>query len=120
MLGYKSPGGRVLSDGGLDITHNEEMAGALEHSTQKFIETAHNVDEMVGSIQNATTRAEKMAHSTESTAQDLDQIGEALDVALRVDRKSDTRERDTQTNAVRQTSSLAFPLPLTYLITRDK
>lgn len=57
----------------------EEMAGALEHSTQKFLETTHNVDGMVGSIQEATTQAEQMAHITESTAHDLDQIGEALD-----------------------------------------
>lgn len=57
----------------------EEMAGALEHSSQKFLETTRNVDEMVGSIQNATSQAEKMSHATESTARDLDQIGEALD-----------------------------------------
>ena len=57
----------------------EEMAGALEHSTEKFLETTRNVDEMVGSIQNATSQAEQMAHITESTACDLDQIGEALD-----------------------------------------
>lgn len=57
----------------------EEMAGALEHSTQKFLETTRDVDEMVGSIQNATSQAEQMAHITESTACDLDQIGEALD-----------------------------------------
>jgi methyl-accepting chemotaxis protein len=57
----------------------EEMAGALEHSSQKFLETTRNVDEMVGSIQNATSQAEQMAHVTESTAGDLDQIGEALD-----------------------------------------
>lgn len=57
----------------------EEMAGALEHSTRKFLETTHDVDEMVSSIQNATSQAEQMAHITESTACDLDQIGEALD-----------------------------------------
>jgi methyl-accepting chemotaxis protein len=57
----------------------EEMAGALEHSSQKFLETTRNVDEMVRSIQDATSQAEQMSHTTESTAQDLDQIGEALD-----------------------------------------
>jgi methyl-accepting chemotaxis protein len=57
----------------------EEMAGALEHSSQKFLETTRNVDEMVSSIQNATNQAEQMSHTTESTARDLDQIGEALD-----------------------------------------
>ncbi|MDH3453504.1 MAG: methyl-accepting chemotaxis protein [Desulfuromonadales bacterium] len=57
----------------------EEMAGALEHSSQKFLETTRNVDEMVSSIQNATSQAEQMSHVTESTARDLDQIGEALD-----------------------------------------
>ena len=57
----------------------EEMAGALEHSSQKFLETTRNVDEMVGSIQNATSQAEQMSHVTESTARDLDQIGEALE-----------------------------------------
>ncbi|MDH3808579.1 MAG: methyl-accepting chemotaxis protein [Desulfuromonadales bacterium] len=57
----------------------EEMAGALEHSSQKFLETTRNVDALVSSIQNATAQATQMAHTTESTAQDLDQIGEALD-----------------------------------------
>lgn len=57
----------------------EEMAGALEHSTQKFLETTYNVDEMVRSIQDTTEQAEKMVDTTESTAGDLDQIGEALD-----------------------------------------
>lgn len=57
----------------------EEMAGALEHSSQKFLETTRNVDEMVRSIQNATSQAEQMSHVTEGTARDLDQIGEALD-----------------------------------------
>jgi methyl-accepting chemotaxis protein len=57
----------------------EEMAGALEHSSNKFNETTRNVDEMVHSIQNATTQAEQVVHATESTAHDLDQIGEALD-----------------------------------------
>jgi methyl-accepting chemotaxis protein len=57
----------------------EEMAGALEHSSQKFLETTRNVDALVNSIQNATVQATQMAHTTESTAQDLDQIGEALD-----------------------------------------
>lgn len=57
----------------------EEMAGALEHSTLKFVETARNVDEMVHSIHNATSQAEQMSHVTESTARDLDQIGDALD-----------------------------------------
>jgi methyl-accepting chemotaxis protein len=57
----------------------EEMAGALEHSTQKFLETARNVDEMVRSIENATSQAQQMSRTTESTAYDLDKIGEALD-----------------------------------------
>ena len=57
----------------------EEMAGALEHSSLKFLETTRNVDEMVNSIQDATSQAEQMAHVTETTARDLDQIGEALD-----------------------------------------
>jgi methyl-accepting chemotaxis protein len=57
----------------------EEMAGALEHSSQKFLETARNVDEMVRSIESATIQAQQMAQTTESTARDLDKIGEALD-----------------------------------------
>lgn len=57
----------------------EEMAGALEHSSQKFLETTRNVDEMVKSIEDATRQAEKMSLTTERTAHDLDQIGEALD-----------------------------------------
>lgn len=57
----------------------EEMAGALEHSSRKFLETTHHVDEMVLSIQNATSQAEQMSLVTESTARDLDQIGVALD-----------------------------------------
>lgn len=57
----------------------EEMAGALEHSSQKFLETTRNVDAMVRTIQNATGQATQMANTTEQTARDLDQIGEALD-----------------------------------------
>jgi len=57
----------------------EEMAGALELSSQKFLETTRNVDEMVSTIQNATSQAEQVANITESTARDIDQIGEALD-----------------------------------------
>ncbi len=57
----------------------EEMAGALELSSQKFLETARNVDEMVHSIESATGQAQQMAHTTETTARDLDKIGEALD-----------------------------------------
>ena len=57
----------------------EEMAGALEHSSQKFLETARTVDEMVRSIESATSQAQQMAQTTESTARDLDKIGEALD-----------------------------------------
>jgi methyl-accepting chemotaxis protein len=57
----------------------EEMAGALEHSSQKFLETTRNVDEMVGSIQKASGQAEQMSRVTEGTARDLDQIGEALE-----------------------------------------
>ena len=60
-------------------TSLEEMAGALEHSSQKFLETTRNVDEMVNSIQNATSQADQVAHTTEDTARDIDQIGEALD-----------------------------------------
>lgn len=57
----------------------EEMASALEHSSQKFLETARNVDELVRSIESATGEARQMALTTESTARDLDKIGEALD-----------------------------------------
>ena len=57
----------------------EEMAGALEHSSEKFLETARNVDEMVRSIDSATSQTRQMALNTESTARDLDKIGEALD-----------------------------------------
>ena len=57
----------------------EEMAGALEHSTLKFLETTRNVNDMVDSIQRAVGQAEQTAQITESTAHDLDQIGEALD-----------------------------------------
>ncbi len=57
----------------------EEMSGALEHSSQKFLETARNVDEMVRSIESATGQAQQMVQTTESTARDLDKIGEALD-----------------------------------------
>lgn len=57
----------------------EEMAGALEHSTQKFLETTHSVDQLVGSIQEATGQSEQVAHSLEQTAHDLDGIGTALD-----------------------------------------
>jgi len=41
----------------------EEMAGALEHSSLKFVETARNVDEMVHSIQNATSQAEPVSYT---------------------------------------------------------
>jgi methyl-accepting chemotaxis protein len=55
------------------------MAGALELSSQKFLETARNVDDMVNSIENATSQAHQIARATESTTHDLDKIGEALD-----------------------------------------
>ena len=57
----------------------EEMAGALEHSTQNFLETTRSVDQLVGSIQEATSQSEQVARSLEQTAHDLDGIGAALD-----------------------------------------
>lgn len=60
----------------------EAMAGALEHSTQKFLETTRGVDEVVGAIHQATSQVDQVARSMETTAHDLDGINEALD-ALR-------------------------------------
>lgn len=60
----------------------EAMAGALEHSTQKFVETTRGVDEVVEAIRQATAQVGQVARSMESTAHDLDGINGALD-ALR-------------------------------------
>ena len=60
----------------------EAMAGALEHSTQKFLETTRGVDEVVEAIRQATSQVGQVARSMETTAHDLDGINEALD-ALR-------------------------------------
>lgn len=60
----------------------EAMAGALEHSTQKFLETTRGVDEVVETIRQATSQVGQVARSMESTAHDLDGINAALD-ALR-------------------------------------
>lgn len=57
----------------------EEMANAIEHSTRKFHETTHSVDQMVDSIGAATGEAEQVARTMERTALDLDGIGAALD-----------------------------------------
>ncbi len=79
----------------------EEMAEALEHSTQKFLETTRNVNDMVESIQSATKQAAKTAQITENTAHDLDRIGEALDrlrtgVARNADSSAAVKEDATQ------------------------
>jgi methyl-accepting chemotaxis protein len=58
----------------------EAMAGALEHSTQKFIETTRGVDEVVEAIRQATSQVGQVARSMETTAHDLDGVNEALDV----------------------------------------
>ena len=60
----------------------EAMAGALEHSTQKFLETTRGVDEVVETIRQATAEVGQVARSMENTAHDLDDINAALD-ALR-------------------------------------
>lgn len=60
----------------------EAMAGALEHSTQKFLETTRGVDEVVEAIRQATSQVGQVARSMEGTAHDLDGINAALD-ALR-------------------------------------
>lgn len=60
----------------------EAMAGALEHSTQKFQETTRGVDEVVEAIRQATSQVGQVARSMETTARDLDGINGALD-ALR-------------------------------------
>jgi methyl-accepting chemotaxis protein len=57
----------------------EAMAGALEHSTQKFLETTRGVDEVVDAIRQATSEVGQVARSMETTAHDLDGINEALD-----------------------------------------
>jgi len=60
----------------------EAMAEALEHSTQKFLETTRGVDEVVDAIRQATSQVSDVSRSMENTAHDLDGINEALD-ALR-------------------------------------
>jgi len=56
----------------------EEMAGAMEHSNAKFLETTTSVDEMASSIREAAAQADKIALSVEGTVRDLDAIGEAF------------------------------------------
>ncbi|TLM65497.1 MAG: hypothetical protein FDZ69_09505 [Deltaproteobacteria bacterium] len=58
----------------------EAMAGALEHSTQKFLETTRGVDEVVDAIRQATAQVGQVARSMENTAHDLDGINAALDI----------------------------------------
>jgi methyl-accepting chemotaxis protein len=57
----------------------EEMFGAVEHSTAKFLETTTSVDEMASSIREVATQANEIARSVEGTAHDLDSIGESLE-----------------------------------------
>ena len=57
----------------------EAMAEAIEHSTQKFLETTRGVDEVVDAIRQATSQVGQVSRSMENTAHDLDGINEALD-----------------------------------------
>lgn len=71
----------------------EAMAGALEHSTQKFVETTRGVDEVVEAIRQATQQVGQVSRSMENTAHDLDGINEALD-ALRQAVSASTDQAD--------------------------
>lgn len=55
-----------------------EIAGALEHSTRKFLETTRSVDELVDSIQDSSLQADQVVATMDGTAGDLDSIGDAF------------------------------------------
>ncbi|MBE0597779.1 MAG: hypothetical protein IH614_10960 [Desulfuromonadales bacterium] len=57
----------------------EEMAGAMDHSTSKFLETSTAVDEMAFSTREVTSQADGIAQSVEGTARDLESIGTSLE-----------------------------------------
>ncbi|PLX82652.1 MAG: hypothetical protein C0617_13470 [Desulfuromonas sp.] len=56
----------------------EEMAGAMDHSTAKFLETTTSVDEMASSILEVAAQTDEIARSVEGTTHDLDAIGDSL------------------------------------------
>ncbi len=57
----------------------EEMAGAMDHSTSKFLETTSAVEEMAASVREVAAQAGEVGRSVEGAAHDLDTIGEALE-----------------------------------------
>jgi len=54
------------------------MAGALETSAEKFLETTTAVDEMASSVKEVALQAEQIAQGVESASRDLDVIGDAF------------------------------------------
>ena len=56
----------------------EEMAGAMDHSTAKFLETTTCVDEVASSVREVTSQAENIARDVEGAAHDLDAFSESL------------------------------------------
>ncbi|MFA5515994.1 MAG: methyl-accepting chemotaxis protein [Desulfuromonadales bacterium] len=57
----------------------EEMAGAIDHSTSKFLETTTSVNEMASSVQEVASQADGITQSVEGTARDLESIGASLE-----------------------------------------
>ncbi len=77
----------------------EAMAGALEHSTRKFLETTRDVDEVVESIRQATAQSGAVAQAMETTAHDLDGVNEALDALRQAVTASSTQADEVKRDA---------------------
>jgi methyl-accepting chemotaxis protein len=58
----------------------EEVAGALDVSAAKFVETTTCTNEIASSVREMNSQAEEVSRSIEGTSRDLDVIGESLDI----------------------------------------
>lgn len=56
----------------------QEMAQAMDHSKERFLETTATVDEMAGSIRQVASEAAQIARSVEVSAYDLGGIDESM------------------------------------------
>jgi methyl-accepting chemotaxis protein len=56
----------------------QEMAQAMEHSNDRFLETTAVVDEMAGSVRQVAGEAEQIARAVEVSAHDLGGIDESM------------------------------------------
>lgn len=57
----------------------EEMAQAMDHSNNKFLETTTCIDEMASTVRSVAKQAESISSSVESTLQDLERLGEVFE-----------------------------------------